>query len=126
VDGASGALVKQPAALNGLLGGTLSLAYGINNLGQVVGYADTRSGDHAFLYNGGTMVDLNTLLAPTNPGWDLASAQAINDTGQIVGYGYNPSGQFDAFLLTPAPEPATLGLLTFGSLGFLLRRHRQL
>ena len=45
-------------------------------------------------------MDLNSLIA-TNSGWTLQSANAINDNGQIVGYGINPSGQMDAFLLTP-------------------------
>ena len=39
-----------------------SSANGINASGQVVGDADTSSGDnHAFLYSNGTMTDLGTL-----------------------------------------------------------------
>jgi probable HAF family extracellular repeat protein len=55
------------------------------------------------------MVDLNNAAAA--PGWTLEQATAINDNGQIVGYGVNASGQRDAFLLTPSPEPPTLCLL---------------
>jgi hypothetical protein len=29
----------------------------------------------------------------------------LNNRGQIVGQGINPSGQWDAFLLTPISEP---------------------
>jgi len=50
----------------GTLGGTESLARGINDSGQVVGYSATASGHwYAFLYYGGTMADLGTLGGPT-------------------------------------------------------------
>ena len=44
------------------LGGTTSAAFGINNSGQVVGYAKTagNAADHAFLYSGGGVTDLGT------------------------------------------------------------------
>ena len=74
--------------LGTLSGGTSSDANGINNLGQVVGWADVGSGAwHAFLYDGGTMQDLGTL-----SGDDSSVAQAINDRGQVVGYAYNSTG----------------------------------
>ena len=82
----------------------------LNNQGQVVGRAATNlvfmSGpvntSHAFLYSGGTMMDLNNLTtAPT--GWTLQSATGINDRGQIVGYGMNAARIQRAFLLTPMP-----------------------
>src|SRR5262249_2893600 len=84
----------------GTLGGMESMAYGINNLGQVVGNAQTALGaDHAFLYDGGTMIDLNDEIPP-DAGWTLQYAHGINDAGQITGYGINPSGKVEAFLLT--------------------------
>jgi probable HAF family extracellular repeat protein len=85
----------------GTLGGDYSWAYGINNSGQVVGYASTTGGDnHAFLYTGGGMYDLNNLV-PANSGWVFQTSTAINDGGEIVGDGlYN--GQAHAFLLIPA------------------------
>jgi probable HAF family extracellular repeat protein len=55
----------------------------------------------AFLYNQGTMIDLNAQIAATL-GWTLNSATAINDFGQIVGYGSNARGTTQSFLLTPA------------------------
>ena len=84
------------------------------------------SGDeHAFLYNNGTMTDLNSLIPS---GWILEVANAINDNGQIVGQGINSQGQSDAFLLTPVPEPGTLALLAIGAVSLLAyawRRRRQ-
>ena len=42
---------------------------------------------HAFLWQNGTITDLNTLL-PTNSGWELSSARLLNDNRRIVGFGY--------------------------------------
>ncbi len=77
-----------------------SYARGLNNLGQVVGYAVSPGSGvpHAFLWQDGVMTDLNSL-AP--PGWALWTALGINDLGQIVGYAANPSNKGRAFLLTP-------------------------
>ncbi len=81
-----------------------SIAYGINNLGQVVGVSYDNSSpisikNHAFLWKNRKMYDLNTLLVP-NSGWELTSASSINNKGQIVGTGIH-NGQTHAFLLTP-------------------------
>jgi probable HAF family extracellular repeat protein len=82
----------------GTLGGANSHAYGINNLGQIVGSAQTASGiTHAFVYTGGTMTDLNNLL-PANSGWlVLTQATSINDRGQITGTGITVGGFTHAF-----------------------------
>ena len=41
------------------------MATGINNAGQVVGYViNAQESAHAFVYSGGTMMDLNNLLLP--------------------------------------------------------------
>ncbi|HEX2973332.1 MAG TPA: DUF3466 family protein [Tepidisphaeraceae bacterium] len=72
--------VKYTVTDLGTLGGASSSAGCINNQGQIVGSATTRSGEsHAFLYSGVTMVDLGTL------GGSSSSASGINDNGQIVG-----------------------------------------
>jgi len=90
-------------------------ALGINNSGQVVGYSNGRP----FLYNGGVMTNLNDLIDQAS-GWTLNEANAINDSGQIVGIGMDMNR---ALLLTPTPEPTTLGLLALGGL-LVLRRRR--
>ncbi len=78
----------------GTLGGTYIEVTGINNNGQVVGYA-TRNGPadlHAFIYSGGTMRDLGTL------GGTNSYAYGINDSGEVVGGAYTSSGHEEAFL----------------------------
>lgn len=99
----------------GTLGGSESGAGGINALGQVVGWSDLAGDDdyHAFLYSGGAMVDLNSLIDP-NSGWTLFDATGINDRGQIVGGGTNALGEGHAYLLTPVPEPPSVMLLGLG------------
>jgi probable HAF family extracellular repeat protein len=108
----------------GTLGGTESYALAINDSAQVVGESKTSTDVyHAFLYTEGSMIDLNNLI-PADSGWTLNVADGINDAGQIVGRGTNPSGQSQAFLLTPIPEPATLALL--GMSAFVVFRRRSL
>jgi len=71
------------------------------------------------------MQDLNNLIDP-NLGWTLTNAVGINDNGQICGYGQY-GGQQEAFLLTPVPEPSTLGLLgaaALAALGYAWRWRR--
>ncbi|TAK82650.1 MAG: PEP-CTERM sorting domain-containing protein [Aquabacterium sp.] len=99
--------------LTGLVSlGQESFASDINDLGQVVGnYRDDAGTNHAFLWQGGTMVELTD--AVDGSGWTLEGAQAINDKGQIVGWGVF-NGERRAFLLTPVPEPATWMLTALG------------
>ena len=84
----------------GTLGGAQSQAYGINNAGEVVGSAtDSIGNGRGFLYTGGTMYDLNSLIAPGS-GVTVESANGINNRRQIVGNGIS-NGQEVAILLTP-------------------------
>jgi probable HAF family extracellular repeat protein len=85
----------------GTLGGTASVAYGINSRGQVVGYAENRVGyARAFIYTDGRMHDLNTLLAKNPKHMKVQVAYAINTRGQIAGVAAVGS-EGHAFLLTP-------------------------
>ena len=61
---------------------TVSVGYGINVWGDVVGGTDVG----AFLYTHGQMRNLNDMI-PSNSGWQLEVANAINDRGDIVGTG---------------------------------------
>jgi probable HAF family extracellular repeat protein len=77
--------------LGTLPGDIQSEAYGINNRGQIVGPScrkvegSSNRTCHAFLYENGKMIDLNTLIAHPNPRYVFAEATAINDDGNICG-----------------------------------------
>jgi len=104
----------------GNLGGNSGNAAAINNRGQVVGYSSTSYSDpteHAFIWDNGVMLDLNTLLDASGTGWTLEYAEGINDRGQIVGNGISLSGLRHGFILTPVPEPSTWAILLIGFAG---------
>ena len=79
----------------GTLGGSNSVPQGINNRGQVVGYAETGSIDpncgcpviHAFLWQKGVMEDLGAL-GGRNSGAGLGG---INPEGEVVGAAETPT-----------------------------------
>jgi probable HAF family extracellular repeat protein len=77
----------------GTVGGdACSWAWGLNAKDQVVGIslpACDLSVAHAFLWEKGSMVDLNTLI-PHDSGLQLVYGEAINDAGEIVGIGVPP------------------------------------
>src|SRR5713101_1339439 len=66
----------------GTLGGTVSAAWAINNLGQVVGESFTSgdASDHAFFWNNGLLTDLGALRS------NYSSARGVNNFGQVVGF----------------------------------------
>lgn len=78
----------------GALGGSISSARGLNANGDVVGWAQTSSGDmHAFLWTAKRgMQDLGTL------GGATSEAFGISATGQIVGRSTTASGDMHAAL----------------------------
>ncbi len=90
----------------GTLGGDYCSPSAINNLGQVVGDSAIPSGDsHAFIWQNGTIADLNSNL-PANSGWELFTALFINDSGRIVGTGaLNGAPQWYALDLGTASSP---------------------
>src|SRR5947208_3318426 len=77
----------------GSLGSPGCQAHGINSSGQVTGEATTAAGQsRAFIYSGGSLMDLGTTGAN-------ASGRAINASGQIAGYYYNRS--YEALMARP-------------------------
>lgn len=98
--GPSGAWTLQNL---GTLGGGTGAGQAINNRGQIVGDSQIANGvQHAFLWQCGAMIDLNSRI-PTGTGWVLTSAQGINDLGEITGYGTLNGGSFyHSFLLKPS------------------------
>lgn len=96
-----------------------SVALGLNNYGQVVGYAYLPTMDAAqvaFLYEiqpdgkPSSMVDLNTLIGPAVKRYWLISASGINDKGQISATAFDRSnGSQRAVLLTPSSGRRTTG-----------------
>jgi hypothetical protein len=125
---------NETPILLGDLGGGYGEATALNNYGQVVGASNiaatsyvpdytpngntnlTTAGNlepmndslaHAFLWQNGTMYDLNSFL-PTNSGWILQCAMGINDSGQIAGYG-TLNGVQTAFVMTPEASTPVSG-----------------
>lgn len=111
----------------GTLGGSYNFSevFDINNARQAVGTSRLAASpftSEPFLYENGTMVNLNTLL-PANSGWVLQRAISINDLGEITGTGTfngSPSG----FKLTPVPEPAGVAMVMLLAVRGVLRRRR--
>ena len=105
---------------------TLSIAYGVNKAGQIVGLSwpnaqttpdgtdlgDPSNGDWvAFLYpdpSGGSepvkLIDLLDVNDAKSKDWVyLSAARSVNDAGEIVGVGLNKDGKPSAFVMTPKP-----------------------
>jgi probable HAF family extracellular repeat protein len=94
------------------VGGTI--ATGINNNGQIVGYYASYpnlAGEHGFVDSGGSF----TTLPDPSPG-NGAFAQGINDNGQIVGYYGDSTGAhgfvYSDGIYTTINDPSGFGILT--------------
>jgi len=94
----------------GTLGGAMSSAFAINNVGQVVGHSSDASGElHLFLWTGeGGMADLG-MLGPIAP--QPVGELSINDLGQIAGRAASSSGDAHAFVWTAEGGRVDLGTL---------------
>lgn len=77
----------------------------INSKSQVVGFSRTCDFSifNAFLWEQGSMVDLNTLISP-NSTFHLYWAGFIDDLGEIGAFGMLPNGDSHAVLLVPCDE----------------------
>jgi len=106
----AGGVLTQLGTISGASG--TSQSAGINSSGQIVGNSsypsDNTAKQHAFLYSGGVMHDIDSL------GGTYSYALAVNNTGQVAGY-VNASGgtYFHAFLFTGG-SMTDLGTLTGG------------
>lgn len=113
--------------LNGSDGSIASVAYAINNAGQVVGL----SSNGATMWDGSSITDLNSFVdaATAAAGWMLGSAAGINDQGSIIGNAWNlKTNEQAGFLLavTAVPEPGIYGIFMMGLclMGFVVYRRR--
>jgi len=92
----------------GTLGGQSSMAWGINNAGQIVGWSQTSDPNptmHAFLWQDGTMTDIGTLGGRNSLAW------AINDAGHVAGESSTPDGQSEHAFLFDGTAMRDLGSL---------------
>lgn len=99
-----------------------SYALGVNAADYVVGYTYLPSTSEtrgpwpvAFVYNNGSMKNLNDLVGDASKEYRLDRATAINDQGQIVAVAFvNSVGAYHAVLLTPQTK-ASDGITSFSS-----------
>jgi len=104
---------SAPGSVIGNRDSDVSVALGVNNWDQVVGYTylptvgEMPLQQVAFVwsrdgYGGGKMVNLNKLVNETGKNYLLVSAAGINDNGQILANAYHLlNGSVHAVLLTP-------------------------
>jgi YVTN family beta-propeller protein/probable HAF family extracellular repeat protein len=99
--------------LGTLPGDNAASAYSINSTGQIVGFSAYNNGIvfHAFVFENGSMKDLNNLVDGLPSGWSLQTAYRINDYGQICGEGTAPDGSPHAFALSPTRPNILVGTL---------------
>lgn len=100
-----------------------SIAWDVNNHGQVVGTSAVsidpeHYGYHGFLWSGAGLVDLNTLIDPAS-GWVITDASGINDAQQIAATacfgGVTGDCRAVRLDLVPAvPEPGAWAMLGLG------------
>jgi len=88
-------------SLGALPGDTNSIAWAINNKGQIVGQSFGGSnGSRAFLYQNGVMIPLSA----GNSKLSLVFANDINDFSEIVGGAHDPkTGDSPGFVAVPVP-----------------------
>jgi probable HAF family extracellular repeat protein len=118
------AFLWTPTVANGTSGSQIDLGdfpgglfeaegFGINSLGQVVGYSNTAQGGHAFLWSPttphgmvGSMADLGVL-----PNANSSIGLDVNDSGQVVGYSVVMSRGPRAFVWTPTVLNGNSGIM---------------
>ncbi len=101
------------------------MAYGINNHEHIVGAAQTDMGTyHAFMFEGGRMIDLGTM------GGSNSWAAGLNDDGWVVGGAELAATNMHAFLCTNAlMNPVMMDLGTLGgsnSAAWMINLHGEM
>jgi probable HAF family extracellular repeat protein len=103
-------LWKNPNSITdlGVIGGDpCSYAAAINAAGQIVGASspvcDFGDSARAFLWQDGSLFDLNTLI-PSGSALYLQLTNAINEAGEIAGTAVDANGNQHAFLLIPCDQ----------------------
>ncbi|MPZ95014.1 MAG: hypothetical protein GEU96_08900 [Propionibacteriales bacterium] len=95
----------------GTFGGELSNAHGINDLGEVVGVAETpTTAIKGFLWRDGELIDLGGL-SETGTG---TQAYEVNDRSEVVGYSLAPDPEFSARTAMPFYWSADTGMVNLG------------
>jgi len=108
-DGSFHAFLWSPETLiqdlGAVEGDAASSGLAINDVGDITGIsipANPTASPRAFIRpDGGTMVDLNTLVTG-NTDLYLFSACSINSRGEIIGLALDPQGNFHGYLATPS------------------------
>ncbi|WP_347990151.1 PEP-CTERM sorting domain-containing protein [Methylomonas sp. AM2-LC] len=117
-------LLNDPNAASNSYG---TVATGINNLGEVVGYYYDATGiTHGFLYNAGVYTTIDFTGLSINKSTTLSS---INDLGQIAG-NTSDGTVLHSFIASPATVPVPTTVWLFGSalagfIGFNRRKSVQ-
>lgn len=95
----------------GTLGGNGSIAVGINDQGQVIGYSrDASNAYKPFVWENGVMRALPTLGGPCATNAFACAALGINERGDVVGRTVAPDGMMHATLWRHTGEMVDLGV----------------
>ena len=94
----------------GTLGGDMSIAYGLNDLGQVVGVATTKRGDmRAVLWSDGKPANLGVFGNDArSEARDINNAGAIVGTSSTVDYGYVRSVRWDVGVMRVTDDGSSI------------------
>ena len=96
------------------LGGENSSAIGVNEHGDIAGWADTPTGSiHAFVYRASTGLVTDVHVAAGWPSTSVSRANALDDSGNVVGMLAAPTGNTAGFAYSTV-NGAVANLATFG------------
>jgi hypothetical protein len=105
-------------------GSTSTMALGVNDLGEIVGfYVDSDGNQHGYIDNNGVFTSFDP------PGSRSTTINGINDKGDIVGFYTDPQFNVDGFVGSPVPEPvpepSTWAMMLAGFAGLGLLGYRK-